>query len=120
MVDTVEVWQLDATSNWQVCASIVCDSIYSIYAFEPMSTLQSDGETQLDNISVSKGQTVAQGDLVGYLLVTNAGSHVDLGFYENRNGVCPEPYFTGEARDSILNLIRVVWPGADMCHPKHN
>ena len=117
VVDTIDLWRLDTTSNWQVSVRIVCNSTYSaIYAFEPMTAVQSDGESQLANILVSEGQSVAQRDLIGYLLSTGEASHVDFGFYGNGHAICPEPYFTQEARDSILGLIRMTWPGARMCY----
>ena len=116
-VDAVDLWQLDTTSNWQVSVRIICNSTYSaIYAFEPMTAVQPDGETQLANLVVSEGQSVAQRDLIGYLLSTGEASHVDFGFYANRDAICPEPYFTREARDSIVGLIRITWPDARMCY----
>lgn len=59
VVDTVGLWQLKSTANWQVSVRLICNSTYStIYAFEPMTAIQSDGETQLANILVSEGQVV--------------------------------------------------------------
>ena len=117
MVDTVDLWRLDSTSNWQVSVRIICDSTYAaIYAFEPMTTAQSDGETQLANVLVSEGQPLAQGDLIGYLHATGEASHVHFGFYRDWDAICPEPRFTKEARDSILAVIHLTWPGARMCY----
>lgn len=117
VVDKVELWQNNISSNWQVNVRIICNSTYSVeYGFEPMTTVQSDGETQIANILVSEGQTVTQGDLIGYLFTSGEGSHVHFGFFRNWDAICPEPYFTQEARDSILDLIRIVWPGANMCY----
>jgi hypothetical protein len=82
-----------------------------------MSAIQADGEIQLANILVSIGQVVSQGDIIGYLYVVDE-EYASLNFtlYENGNAICPEPYFTPEAKESILNLIHVVWPDADMCY----
>jgi len=81
-----------------------------------MTAIQSDGETQLANILVSEGQLVAQGDIIGYLISTGKASHVDFGFYKNRDSICPEPYFSQEATEAIIRLIHIVWPDADMCY----
>ena len=117
VVDSVALMQLEATSNWQVSVRLVCNPIYSvIYAFEPMTAQESDGQTQLASIPVTEQQAVAQGDIIGYLLFADAGSHVHFGFYENGAAVCPEPFFTQEATDSILRLARVVWSDAQMCY----
>lgn len=117
VVDMVDLWQLETTLNWQVSVRIVCNSRYSvIYAFEPMTSVEADGEMQLANILVVEGQSVAQGDLIGLLPRASPGCHVDFGFYDGWDRICPEPFFTPEARASILNLIHVEWPGADMCY----
>jgi hypothetical protein len=117
VVATVDLWQLDTTSNWQVSVRIICDPTYAaIYAFEPMAAVEADGKSQLAHVAVSEGQSVAQGDIVGFLLAPNKGSHVDFGFYASGDPICPEPYFTPEARDSIVRLIRATWPGAKMCY----
>lgn len=56
------------TSNWQVSVTIRFNLIYLVeYAFEPNTNVQSGGVTQLANILVSEGQTVSQGDIIGYL-----------------------------------------------------
>jgi len=85
-----------------------------------MSADKSDGETQLDNIVVSEGQTVSQGDIIGYLydpVGLGHGAHVDFGLLnEDWDRICPEPYFTSEARDSILSLIHEAHPSWDMCY----
>lgn len=117
VVDKVELWQND-TSNWQVNVRIICNSTYSVeYGFEPMTAVQADGETQLTNISVSEGQTVSHGDIIGYLYTAHEeDAHVHFGLHKNWVAICPEPYFTPEARDSILNLIHKDNPDWNMCY----
>jgi len=120
-VDYIELWQLPTTSHWLVHVRLKYNDAYSVlYAFEPMSADKSDGETQLDNIVVSEGQTVSQGDIIGYLydpVGLGHGAHVDFGLLnEDWDRICPEPYFTSEARDSILSLIHEAHPSWDMCY----
>lgn len=113
----VELWQNDRSSNWQVNVAIWFNSTYSTeYAFEPMTAVQADGQTQLDNILVSEGQTVSQGDVIGYLFTSGEGSHVHFGFYMNGEAVCPEPYFSQEARDSMMDVIHTDRPDWEMCY----
>ncbi|MEJ2627805.1 MAG: hypothetical protein P8078_04535 [bacterium] len=117
VIDELILWQLESTKNWQVSVRIHYNSIYDVnYAFEPVSPLQEDGELQLDNMTITLGQTVSQGDTIGYLHTPRNGAHVDFSLFENWNSVCPEPYFTPAARDSIIKLIQVAWPGAKMCY----
>jgi hypothetical protein len=131
--------QAGGASNWQVEVLIGCNDYvhdpeeggYFIpnavkYVFETMSDVQADGQTQLANISVAVEQTVSQGDIIGYLHAVNGNSHVHFGvspygaiLYSMgipRFSVCPEPLFATDAKNSILDLIHVAWPGADICY----
>jgi hypothetical protein len=117
VVENVELWQNNISLNWQVNVRIKYNSTYSVeYAFEPFSAVQSDGDTQRTNILISAGQNVAQGDIIGNLYTVGSGAHVHFGLYKNGAAICPEPYFTSEAKTSILNLLYVVWRGANMCY----
>lgn len=138
VVDFVYLLQNNVTSNWQVNLMIECNpyvpnpggyftSPSVEYVFEPMSNLQTIGQTQLDNIIVAKGQAVSQGDVIGYLHTAGQGAHVHFGLIPfgssswsaygvPRIPICPEPHFSPEAKNSILNLLHVVWPGANMCY----
>jgi hypothetical protein len=115
VVTSIGLWQ--PVEDWQVSVNIRFNSIYWVgYAFEPFSSNQSDGQTQLDNILVSEGQTVSQGDIIGYLYIVGEYAHVDFALYKKGYAICPEPYFTQEATDSILRLIHKEQPGWDMCY----
>lgn len=117
VIDELKLWQNNVTSNWQVNVRIKYNSTYSIeYAFEPMSAVGADGETQLTNMLVSMRQVVSQGDVIGHLYTVGGGAHVDFSLFKNSVPICPESYFTQEARDSILKLIHIVWSDANMCY----
>ena len=98
------------------------NNTYSVeYVFEPMTSSRSDGEAQLENILVSKGQTVKQGQMIGRLYAASEGAHVHFGLYKHAtaNGnpaICPGPYFTPTARSSILNLIHHKYPNSNICN----
>lgn len=141
VVDSVQLQQNNVTSNWQVNLLIVCNPyvldpnvggyfppIAVETIFEPRSTVQADGQTQLNNITVANGQAVTQGDVIGYLHTAGAGAHVHFGtipfgsmlmsgaYQVPRISICPEPHLSLAANTSILNLLHVVWPGAGMCY----
>jgi murein DD-endopeptidase MepM/ murein hydrolase activator NlpD len=117
VVQWVYLFQNPSALTWQVNVAIACDSTNMIeYCFEPMSLLEADGQAQLSNIVVTVGQTVAQGEVIGYLHTTVAWSLVHLGLKQNGSWVCPEPFFAEPARQSILNLLRVAHPGAALCY----
>ena len=98
--------------QWQVSVRLDLDfdsRCQVVYAFEPMSTLQSDGNVQLSRILVSEGQHVARGEALGTLYTAFSGAHVDMGMLVDGQRVTPEPFFGYEARESILRLIRQTW-----------
>ncbi len=116
-IESIRLWANDKTGNWQVNVRIIYNSTYSAeYAFEPMTTSQTDGQTQLSNILVSKGQSLAQGQVIGALFASGENAHVHFGFFRGGAVFCPGPYFTQEAKDSILALLRILFPGASMCY----
>jgi len=116
-ISEVRFWANNLSGNWQVNVTVEYNSTFSvIYGFEPMTNNPADGQTQMDNILVSEGQEVSQGDLIGYLYFGTNGTHVHFGLIQNDDDVCPEPYFTENARDSIMVLIHRQWPGANMCY----
>ena len=119
VVDRLELYYAEAISEWHVNVGIKYNDTYTVlYLFEPgpLST-RSDAETQLANILVSLGQHVSQGDIIGNLYYTGGDwAFVDFGLLEDGVRICPEPYFAPEARDSILTLLHVRHPGANMCY----
>ncbi len=116
---TVRLVQLASTSNMQVEVEIRFNSAYSaLYAFEPMTSSQADGDTQLANILVSVGQQVSQGEIIGNLFVSGEGSHVHFGLINNNQSppeLCPDPFFSDEARASILTLIQASGSDLGLC-----
>jgi len=114
-VDEFRLWQNG--TNWQVNVGIRYNGTYTVgYSFEPFSAVGADGQSQLANMRVTSGQQIAQGDTIGYLYVVGGAAHVDFGLIKNNQRICPEAYFTPEARQAVLTVIRKTWPGAQMCY----
>ncbi len=138
VVDSVQLLQNNVTSNWQVNLTIECNPyvldpnmggyfppLAVEYIFEPRSAVQTDGQAQLSNIIVTTGRAVSQGDVIGSLYTAGEGAHVHFGTIPFGSMLarglpnipsCPEPHFSSEAKTSIMNLLHVVWPGANMCY----
>ena len=141
VVDSVNLTQPPPQSNWQVEVVIQCDDyvidlmkggyfvpFVTEYIFRPMSSMQHDGVSQRENVLVVEGQTVSQGELIGYLDTGGrAGAHVqfDLALFGSSTfrqlgvqpiPVCPEPHFSTQARDSVLSLLHIAWPSANLCY----
>ncbi len=112
------LWQASENSNWQVNVSIEYNETYTVgYAFEPFSTDPAVGQAQLDNMLVSAGQQVKQGDIIGYLVFGGGGTHVDFNLSKDRDRVSPENYFTPEALASVLEILHRTFPGASLSYP---
>ncbi len=115
-VERVELFHNPSPDVYQVNVMITYNSAYmASYAFEPCSDYDV-GNSQLALITVSVGQMVNAGDEIGKLLKVVDGSHLDFGLLRDWVGICPYPYFTTEARDSILSLAVVDGRMCD-CHP---
>ena len=140
VVDAVQLQQLASDDTWQVVVSIACDEyvadpdeggyfipLTTKYAFNTMSINTQAGQDQLENISVTLGVAVSQGDAIGYLKMFNESSHLHYGLWQfgqtkfqvfGVSGIpmCPEAQFASQAKDSILNLLHVTWPNAKICY----
>lgn len=88
------------------------------YNFETFSSNQAVGERQKANILIKNGDHVQQGDLIGKLVYGGNGAHVDFGVIPpGQDRSCPEPYFTKDAKISVLRLIHKDHPTWQMCYP---
>ena len=106
-----EVALFENTGNdfWQVNVMVSCspDNAYGlIYAFEPMTSSQADGEWQLDNIEVQAGTVVSPGDVIGSLYQGAEYAHVHFGIWENWQQTCPEPFLSTPVRTELRDLIQ--------------
>ena len=139
-VDAVTLQQAGVDANWQVEVAIACNEyvfdpdnggyfspLTTKYVFETMSNDPIVGQDQLNNITVTLGQSVTQGDTLGYLKAVNENSHVHFALWQFGQSqyqiygvtgipLCPEAHFTLPANDSMLNLLHVTWPSAGMCY----
>jgi len=140
VVDAVQLQQTTPGNTWQVNVSIACDEyvvdpddggyfipLATKYAFNTMSTNPQSGQDQLDKITVTLGDTVVQGDTIGSLKMFNDDSHLHFGLWQfgqtkfqvygiSGVPVCPEALFTAQAINSVLNLLHVTWPNAEVCY----
>ncbi len=102
---------------WQVNVRIRYNSAFTVgYGFEPMSPLEGFGDQQLALIEefIHLGKEVIRGETIGKLLSSQSdAAHVHFALHNYDESICPEPYFTSDAQESILNLLHVWWPTAD-------
>lgn len=103
--------------QWQVNLRLEYSSdVWFGMAFEPGSANESHGDQQLTMISHSEGTQLKKGDIIGTLLTVRDGAHVDWGVRIYDINVCPAPYFTPEAYQSVLNTIQKNNPSWEMCY----
>ncbi len=87
------------------------------YNLETFSSDQSIGDRLTAGLQVKNGDYVSQGDIIGQLIYGGNGAHIDFGVTAPGTRVCPEPYFTEEAKASVLRLIHILQPTWPMCYP---
>ena len=105
------------TFDDQVTLLINCLSNYSIeYNFEAQAP--NTGQIQLENIFVTEGQWVAQGDVIGLLYSAENPefAHVHFTLYDSAVAICPAPYFTPSALLSVQELVAVEHPNNVVCN----
>ena len=118
-----KVVEVNATRNqgnnlWMTSVIVKYNSTYRIlYAFENLTPDEADRDIQLANLSVTPGQMVTQGEILGRLhTVPSTYYHVHISLIKNGERICPDPYFTADARTGINNLIHVNYPALQMCY----
>jgi hypothetical protein len=110
--------------KWGVYVMLQCDDTWTAtYDFEPKSSNMADGMAQFTNITVALMQSVSRGDVIGYLHEGDESAHVHFAVrksgYQYQDGavVCPKPFFSAEARESIMRLVTNRFPQAtDFCY----
>jgi len=116
-ITRLERFYNDVNKKWQVNVELRINDMYVVrYAFESMSSNPAHADTQMAHIFVQEGQIVSPGQDLGRLLVRGEYAHVDFGFFKNNVPICPEPYFTPQARDSILVILHRKYPEASLCY----
>lgn len=113
----VSLNQNSSTANWQVNVEVAFNATYGLdYIFEPFSTSAAVGQTQLSNVVVRVGQSVATGDLMGRLVYGTSGAHLHFDLRKNGAFICPEPYFSASAAAAILAVMHKSQPTWSMCY----
>jgi len=85
------------------------------YNLETFSHEQAIGDKQITSFKVKTGDKVNQGDYIGDLVYGGSGAHIDFGITAPGTRICPEPYFTTEAKESVMRLIQKLQPTWPMC-----
>lgn len=114
-VSSVDTAKADGQMGWHTSLCINRGSEAACYNLETFSSDQSVGDSQKAGMKVKEGDEVKAGDVLGTLIHGGEGSHIDFGIITSGNRVCPEPYFTTSAKESVLKLIHKDHPSWEMC-----
>lgn len=139
-IDALELRQVGINGNWQVEVAVVCDDyvmdpdlggyfipLTTKYYFQTISSDPAVGQAQLNNITATLGQVVAQGDAIGFLRAVNQDAHLHFEllqfgqsafqvFGDTAIPLCPQAHFSSSAQSSVLNLLHAAWLGAELCY----
>jgi murein DD-endopeptidase MepM/ murein hydrolase activator NlpD len=102
--------------GWRTAFCITYGDYAPCYSLETFSEDESIGEEQTASVLVENDQVVKQGDIVANLVYGGSGAHIDFGIGHDNTRICPEPYFTEEAQESVMYLITKDHPDWPMCY----
>lgn len=102
--------------GWHAGFCIEYGAYAPCYNLETFSQDDAIGDLQSANIFIANDQIVEQGDVIANLVFGGDGSHIDFGIGYGGTRVCPEPYFTEEAQESVMYLITKDHPDWPMCY----
>ncbi len=114
----VDVKQFPPQNNWQVNIEIAVNDRYTlVYAIEPMTNDQAIGDAQIQRITVTVGQEVRTGDVLGELIGGVKGAHIHWGINDTTTGqaICPAPFFTADQQK--LLVARIPRGASKLCYP---
>ncbi len=117
-VTRVELNHFPPKNNWQVNIAIAVNDRYTLgYAIEPMTNDQAVGDAQMKSISVSVGQVLHTGDVLGELIGGVDGAHIHWGVNDNTTSqaICPAPFFTADQQK--LLVARIPRGASKLCYP---
>jgi len=102
--------------GWHAGFCIEFNPTYSIcYNLESFGNTDEVGQRVTDAVFFKNGDYVEQGQYIANLIYGGSGSHIDFGIGTAGTRICPEPFFTDEARESVMRLIRIKQPNWPMC-----
>jgi hypothetical protein len=106
VVKNIELSQDGVSLKWQVDVLVEFNPSYSTeYSFGPFPN-KADSEIQLDYITVSIGQSVSHMESIGQLYGADSEARVRLTLLKDGVAIDPDPYFSFDAKNSILYIMR--------------
>ena len=116
-VEFVNQMANNVTGNWQVNVRVRYDATDAVeYVFEPFSRSEEAAQAQRSQIAVQSGQQLSARQLVGRIVIRGEGAHLHFGIAHGAGFVCPEPFFTPDARTAVLAVLRTRHPGWNLCY----
>jgi murein DD-endopeptidase MepM/ murein hydrolase activator NlpD len=116
VISNITIAKEDGQMGWHVAIMIEYGEYTSMYNLETFSQSDEIGALAEANLFVENGQIVKQGDIIANLINGADSAHVDFGVGYEGDRVCPEPYLTDEARDSVRRVLDIESPDWEICY----
>ena len=87
------------------------------YNFEPWTQSVQDKDNQLLMFKVQEGDWVELGQEIARFLYVNEGAHIHFDVIENNERSCPRKYFSSEAYDELIAMIKSYHHDWELCYP---
>jgi hypothetical protein len=120
LVEEIRLFDLSNPENLYAVQVMIRfnSSVRLTYGFEPWTTNTTSRDQQRAMISVSVGDWVTQGDLVGHFLDSNAtgAAHVHWDISIDDVKPCPSPYFSAAAYADIMDLVHSYHIDWELCY----
>ena len=87
------------------------------YNFEPWTQLESDKDKQLAMFKVQEGDWVELGQEIARFLYVEESAHIHFDISLNHEQTCPQPYFSTEGYNEMMEMIHSFNPSWNMCYP---
>jgi murein DD-endopeptidase MepM/ murein hydrolase activator NlpD len=116
VISNIAIAKEENQMGWHVAIMIEYGEYTSMYNLETFSQSDEVGALAEENLFVENGQIVKQGDIIANLINGADSAHVDFGVGYGGDIVCPEPYLTEEAKDSVRYVLDIESPDWEICY----
>ncbi len=87
------------------------------YNFEPWTQNVEDKDKQLAMIKVQEGDWVELGQEIARFLYVQVSAHIHFDISYKNDQTCPEPFFSTEGYNEMMEMIHSFNPTWEMCYP---
>lgn len=123
-IEFADIYQNEHNFQWQVNLRVRFNEEFLYHLlFEPRAHTREEAEYQRAAMPLVVGQKVERGDFLGTIFdlsggdMSGGGATVHFDIWKGEQNICPAPFFTPEAYESMVKLLHAMYPGAELCYP---